>query len=73
VADLKAEVSGLEKENNDLKKRLKKFEERFDRFDAKAAKWLEALADHAGIDCENYVFKDEKQAENTDPRAMMGE
>jgi len=73
VADLKAEVSGLEKENHDLKKRLKKFEERFDRFDAKAAKWLEALVDHAGIDPESYVPEGEKQAENTDPRAMMGE
>jgi hypothetical protein len=73
VADLKAEVSGLEKENNDLKKRLKKQEERFDSFYAKVAKWLEALVDHAGIDPENHVPEGDKQAENTDPRAMMGE
>ena len=73
VADLKAEVSGLEKENNDLKKRLKKQEERFGSFVDQVSKWLDALADHAGIDCDNYVFRDEKQAENTDPRAMMGD
>lgn len=73
VADLKAEVSSLEKENHDLKKRLKKQEERFDSFYGKVAKWLEALVDHAGIDPENYVPEGEKQAENRDPRAMMGE
>lgn len=73
VADLKAEIASVEKENHDLKKKLKKLEERFDWLEDKASRWFNALSDHAAIDPENYTPRGEKQAENTDPRAAFGE
>ena len=73
VADVKSDITSIEKENYDLKKKLKKLEERFDWLEDKASRWLDALQDHTGIDCDNYTPRDEKQAENTDPRAAFGE
>lgn len=73
VADLKADIASLEKELHDLKKWKKRFLEDREKFDKATEKWFDALEDHAGIDCENYTRKSERQAENTDPRAVFGE
>ena len=67
VADLKAEIASVEKENHDLKKKLKKLDDAFDSFENKAKKWFEALEHHAGIDCENYTFKSEGKPPADDP------
>lgn len=67
VADIKGDITSIEKENYDLKKKLKKLEERFDWLEDKASRWFNALSDHTGIDPENYTPKSEGKSPADDP------